>query len=151
MKLLVTDGGPHPADKWADTTASEICALIQIEDNSDSIEAMNSRIGKRDLEQRLFAYFMAHHTRVQGDERLLLQKIGMEHAESPLDPVQHLQSEPDALDPELAAIFAGSSFAEHFGKPEVINVVNKIIVQHTGDVMHIERRWHADRLAQKGN
>jgi glutamate synthase domain-containing protein 1 len=33
MKLMVTNGGPHPVDKWAEFTAERIMDLIQIPDD----------------------------------------------------------------------------------------------------------------------
>jgi hypothetical protein len=34
VKIMITNGGPHPADKWADITTDAILDLIQIEADS---------------------------------------------------------------------------------------------------------------------
>jgi hypothetical protein len=52
---------------------------------------------------------------------------------------------------EVGAALAATPFAEYFALPEVVAHVKHIIGQHTANAMHIERRWHRDRLhAEKG-
>lgn len=148
MKLMVTNGGPHPPDKWAEITSDEILGLVQIDEDSASSEAIAARLAKRDLARQLFSYFMMHHAGVQQSERAALAKSA-KRVDAKLDPTVHLKAGAEALAPDLAAIFDLTPFADHFRKPDVITVVNTIIAQHSGDVMHLERRWHADRQATK--
>jgi hypothetical protein len=151
MQPMITNGGPHPADKWADTTTDTILGLIQVAEDSVSPEAAVARQAKRDLRVLLFDIFNGHHDGVQKSEQAANAKVKkIDHArdriEEPHDPTPHMS----VMD-QVNALLARSPFAAHFAKPEVQDVVRQIIGQHTVDVMHIERRWHHDRLsAPKG-
>lgn len=147
MRAMITNGGPHPADKWAETTTESILDLIQIADDSTSPEAAAARTAKRDLRPVLFGIFNGHHDKVQKHERGHLAKNVKEAADAAalatdtLDVTQHLS----VMD-EVRAAFAATPFAAHFAKPEVVGVVKQIVGSHTADVMHIERRYHSERL-----
>lgn len=152
MQPMITNGGPHPADFWADTTTGQILDLIQIKDNSQSDAAIEARQAKRDLRPILFDIFMGHHEGVQSKERGALASIkkhadACKHCDKPLE--LH-EDAPSALE-EVNAAFKATPFAEHFVKPEVQAVLIAIIGQNSADVQHIERRYHVDRLsASKG-
>lgn len=153
MKLMITDGGPHPADKWADMTTDTLLGLVEIADNSDSPAATTARQAKRDLRPVLFEILHAHHDVVQNSERAELAKVklskSMEHMLGKHDPDDHASTE-EACGAVCAAL-AKTPFAVHFARPEVDAVVHQIIKQHTVNAMNIERRWHHDRLtAAKG-
>lgn len=148
MQPMITNGGPHPADKWADMTTDTILALIQVADDSDSPEAVEARQVKRDLRPVLFDIFMGHHDGVQRLERSGLASIkkhadACKHCDKPLELHDDCHS---ALE-EVNAALRATPFAAHFAKPEVQEVLQTIIGQHTADVQHIERRWHVDRIA----
>lgn len=150
MKPMITNGGPHPADKWADVTTDTIMDLIQVQKDSVSPEATAARAAKRDLRPKLFAIFNAHHEAVQASERADVPKslaAAGAHVAKQLDPTP-------IVTPTLAkinAVLAATPFANHFAEPNVQAILQGIIGQHTADVMHIERRWHHDRAsAAKG-
>lgn len=148
MQPMITNGGPHPADKWADMTTDTILALIKIADDSESPEAVEARQVKRDLRPILFDIFMGHHDGVQKGERRDLVKLkklddAHEHCNKQLELHDDCHS---ALE-EVNAALATTPFGAHFAKPEVQAVLQQIVGQHTADVQHIERRWHVDRLA----
>jgi hypothetical protein len=147
MQIMVTNGGPHPADKWAEVTTEAILNLVQIGEDSISPEAAEARQAKRNLRGALFAIFNAHHEGVQKHERGQLAKAKTSKVGEALDPSHHMPSVTKSVEAALAA----TPFAEHFAKPEVLGVVHTIIGQHTADSMHIERKWHEDALsAPKG-
>lgn len=133
MQFMVTDGGAHPPDKWAEITTNEILALIQIE--GDSPEAIEARLAVADLRPKLVRFFTEHHDGVQKHERKKARSLA-----DGLDPSSHVDRCSWYDD-----VFSTSPFAAHFAKNEVQEVVNRIIGQHTADVMHIERRYHADK------
>lgn len=152
MKLMITDGGPHPADKWADMTTDTLLDMIQIADNSESPEAVAARQAKRDLRPILFDLLHNHHKLVQVGERQTLKTIKDAKAsgarrDGKYDPDDHATSD---VCGEVCAALAATPFAAHFAKPEVDAVVHQIIKQHTVNAMNIERRWHHDRLTAKG-
>lgn len=149
---MITNGGPHPADKWAEMTTNTILDLVQIAEDSDTPEAAAARQAKRDLRPVLFDIFNGHHGTVQNHERGHLKanvkgaKAAGEHLNAALNVTQHL-----TVMQQVNAALAATPFAAHFAKPEVIEVIKTIIAQHTADVMHIERCWHNDRaVAAKG-
>lgn len=152
MRAMITNGGPHPADKWADVTTDTLVELIEVKEDSDTPEAALARQAKRDLRTTLFKIFNAHHDGVQKHHREHLKKnvkhaaAAAEHVASRIDVTPHMS----VLD-EVDAVFAESPFAEHFAKPEVKQIVHTIVGQHTANAIDIERKWHKDRLeAVKG-
>lgn len=144
MKPMITNGGPHPADKWADMTVDTILELVQVQEDSVSPEATAARAAKRALRPVLFNIFNAHHDRVQKHETGEIAK-NAKRVHATLDPMPHATPVMAQVDAALAA----TPFAAHFAQPAVRSVIGNIVAQHTANVMHIERRWHADRLNTK--
>lgn len=142
--FMITNGGPHPADKWADMTTETILGLVQVAEDSVSPEALAARDAKRKLRPILFDIFNEHHDKVQKHEQGELSKS----KKLTTDPVQAIDTKkhtPSTME-QVDAALADTPFAAHFAKPEVKAVLHAIVGQHTADVMHIERRWHQDRL-----
>ena len=142
-KIIVTNGGPHPPDRWADTTVEAIMDLIRIPDDSVTAEALTARQAKRGLSPKLFAILLPHHDGVQRQHRGALKKVKASQVGEQIDVTPHM----DAADQALAAL-AATPFAAHFAEPHVQEVVRQIIGSHTASVIDIERRWHADALAK---
>lgn len=149
--FMITDGGPHPSDKWAQLTSDTIVDTILVDSNPNdgSANAVGVRLAKRELRNALFAILISHHTGVQEKERdktktIKTAGVAALHALPPHDPTEHMQ----LTLAQVNTAFAATPFAAHFAKPEVQAVVAQIIGQHTVDVMHIERRWHHDRLTK---
>lgn len=153
MRPMITNGGPHPADKWADVTTDTILDLIQINEDSVSAEAAAARAAKRDLRISLFDLLNDHHSAVQTHEHGLKSAVktvnaAEDHVAATLDPMPHVGPTLGKVKDMLAA----TPFAAHFAQPHVQDVLQNIIGQHTADVMHIERRWHQNSLSsKKGN
>lgn len=151
MKAMITNGGPHPADMWADATTDTILDLIQIADDSVSEEAAAARQAKRDLRPVLFNIFMFHHVKVQNGEQRVLKEIGhhkaaCEHCAKDIE----VHPEVTTVLIDVNKVFQTTPFAAHFAQEHVQAVLRSIVGQHTADVLHIERRYHVDRLAAKG-
>ncbi len=144
VSIMVTNGGPHPADKWADTTTEALLNLIQVPDDSVTAEAAQARQIKRDLRGQLFDVLMAHHDGVQKEHRKGLAKLKVCQKSKQLDVTAYM----DTAD-EVLALFATTPFATHFAQEHVGDVVRQIVGQHTADVIHIERCFHSDGLARK--
>jgi hypothetical protein len=147
--FMVTNGGPHPADKWAEVTTNTIVDTILVDGkpDDDSPNATAMRLAKRNLRNTLFDICLKHHSDVQQIERNdkpLTAVDAAAKAIAPLDTAPHLDQTMTAAN----AAFAATPFKDHFAKPEVQAVVKHILGQHTADVMHIERRWHHDRLTK---
>lgn len=152
MRPMITNGGSHPPDKWADVTTDTIVDLIQVEDDSNSPEAAAARQAKRGLRDTLFDIFNTSFAAVQKVSRDEVQKIkdtakAIANAEGPIDVTPHM-----AVTAKLDAALAATPFAAHFAKPEVKQVLHQIVGQHIANAIDIERKWHKDRLtAGKGN
>lgn len=140
-KIMITNGGPHSADKWADMTTKTILDLIQISDDADTPEAAAARQSKRELSPVLFKIFMEGCQCVQDEERTALDKEGCKRLGKKLTPHSHAD---EALAKFHDAI-EFTPFAAHFKQPEAEAIIRQIIAQHLANAQHIERSWHADR------
>lgn len=149
--LMVTNGGGHPADKWADKTTSDVLALL-VDANPDNVtpEAAAARQAKRDLVPVLFKIFNAHHEATMAAEKASSEKLAANHetavayACSPHDPTSYMKT----VMAQVQDAFSKTPFAAHFAGPDGTKGLYRIIGQDTVDVMHLERRYHADRLAK---
>lgn len=157
VAFLITNGGPHPSDRWAELTADAIVDTILVDNKPDDVSDASkaARKSKRDLRNRLFEIFDGHHSdvqRVEQADNAAVKTVAKaasraDHIETPIDPGKHV----DRVMTQVKAAFAQTPWATHLAQPEVLDLAAKIIGQHTADVMHIERRWHHDRLsAAKG-
>ncbi len=132
--VLVTDGGPHPPEKWAEVTASQIVDDI-------ATHAPQTGVGEsQEFRDKLVAILTPHHGRVQESERGALVHVPgrMQHD---LDPTPHL-SDPLA---EIVAAAQGHTFGAYFTRPETQEYLRRVIGTHFATAMQIERSWHADR------
>jgi hypothetical protein len=147
MKILITNGGQHPTDKWAEATAEAITDLIEIRDGSESKQAAIARRVKLEIAPKLFDIFMDYHQALMDAEKAALTKKNSERA---LLCKLHGFDPSDALEAPLAkvnAILADTPFKSHFAQEHVQTVLRNIIGQHSADVMHHEHRYHADQQA----
>ncbi len=131
ISFMVTNGGPHPPEKWADVTARAIAALIVIEPTAPT----QAIVDKREFEVELFKLLIGLHQEVQDNERALLRSGQQSAGIDPSASVDHVVG--------LAHRFA--RIGDHFSKPEARAFLHNVIGQHFADSVHIERSWHADR------
>jgi len=131
--VMITDGGPHPSEKWADQTASQIIDIAATAPESKLMEA-------RAFREKIVEILTPHHAKVQEHERGKLA-ASIEHMVTPLDPSEHIDEAVDAI----IAAAKGLSFEAHFHKPETRAYLVNLIGSHFATAMHIERSWHADR------
>lgn len=153
MKPMITNGGSHPADKWVDHAVDTMLDLVQIEKDSTTPEAATARQAKRDLRPALFEILNAALDAAQKAEQTLPK--GVKTPDAALAHAYDLQVDDATLDDVLAKVtrsFAKTPFGPHFAQPDPQSALRSIIGQCLADVMHIERRYHHDRLttAAKG-
>lgn len=144
-RIMITDGGPHPADKWAAVTAAEICDLIQIDEHSTSAEAAAARKAKPRLELELIDLLETFHANLQAHERERLEAEGDGRLTKPLAPDDGVIDTPEEVADGVAKVAEDTPFAAHFALSEVKAVVTAIVADHTVRSIDIERSWHADR------
>src|SRR5216110_2494459 len=121
MRPMITNGGPHPADLWAEVTTDAILDLIEIKDNSDTPAAAEARAVKRDLRPVLFDIFNGHHGKVQEEERTLVPVDPHAHVAATIDITSHFGVAREVFD-----ALAATPFAAHFAKLEVREVIEQI-------------------------
>lgn len=150
VSFMVTNGGAHPADKWAEMTSNTIVDTLLVDGQPDdtSDEATAARMAKRALRAKLFDIFNDHHDGVQKREKFECGKCKKPHeaaarAIAAIDVTPHM-----SITDKVFATFAATPFYAHFEKPEVRDTVKAIIAQHTANVIHIERRWHHDKMSK---
>lgn len=154
--VMTTDGGPHPADKWAEETAGEIMSLVKVDpdttDDSDESRARKrkARSDKMRMEADILEAVETFHAANQDNERSHLSVTGDERLSHDLDP------HPDHLDGAVEAVVAiarkyGSPYAEAFDSANGRELVTRVIRAHMKTAMDIERSWHADRQVAAGN
>ncbi len=134
--ILVTNGGPHSADRWAEATASHIV------DIADHIAGEKRGAAIR-LQAAIIDILTTHHTTVQVGERNVLQNVGHSRLCAPLNPIDHVSI--DQIVSEIIAAANGTPWAAEFNDPEAAIHLRAVLHQHFATSMHIERSWHADR------
>jgi hypothetical protein len=133
--LLITDGGPHPSDKWAEATASHI---VQVAEHV----AGTKRAAAVKLEAAIIDILEGHHATVQTGERSKLAEHGVDRLSHDLDCGHHLSVDEVIADIQGAAV--GTSWEEDFKKAEMVAGLQHLLKSHFHTSMHIERSWHAD-------
>ena len=142
--ILKTDGGPHPADKWARMTALMLTNhLIDIDDNSSSPQAIEAREARDELNLKVYRILKLHHGHVQAIERSAIYVGGNERLSAAEGAEDHV-----CIDDVLTDIVAEASqypvLAGHFAKPETQAAIRAQLERDFGSVVKIERDWHAE-------
>ncbi len=133
--FMITNGGPHPPEKWADVTARAITDLIVIEQTAPT----QAIVDKREFEMALFKMLIDLHKGVQETARNALKET---HHASHSAIAAHYAT--DTTD-KIIALAQGTRFAEHFRKAEVQGFLRNVTGQHFANSVDIEHRWHKDR------
>jgi hypothetical protein len=130
-RVLITDGGPHPAEEWAIVSAETVFPL-------DDLHGARKLAGLA-AQARIAAAMLTHHQDTQDGERAALAS-DEDHCAAPVDLTGRLD---DALADVRDA--AGPEWEDHFARPDVAAAVRAELTSHLHTVAHIERLWHADR------
>lgn len=151
VAIMKTNGGPHPAEKWALTTVGEIMqAVFGIRDAETATQ--------RKLEIALLDALERQHGAVQRHERGKIAELGVGRLAQPLDPSEHLGApiedmvdatravgQVEMADPDNPGKTKMVDVAAHFARPEVQEQLRLLIGRHFATSMDVERSWHADR------
>jgi hypothetical protein len=119
LGVMITHGGAHPPDKWADTIASQITDVIVIEPTS---------------------IMLASATEAKENLRIAL----ITELSKQVDLVQTSYTNFSEVDRAMKAVIEvtdKSPFAEHFRKPEVIKFVRETLMRHLSSVAYIEQSY----------
>jgi hypothetical protein len=140
MEVLVTNGGPHPPDKWAALSASKISDLIQIDELSDSDAAVLARKAKPRFSVGVADALETSFYNVMADERA---KVNSGAVSTRLDPFA-VDSYLDASVTAVVNASAGTPFSDHFALSDVQSVVRNIIKQNFIEAANVQRSWAFD-------
>ena len=136
MRIMVTNGGPHPPEKWALASAEDIFNIDPEMSGARLIEAQK-------LQVAIAEALVGHHCTVQDNEKSRLQE-NIHYIHSPHDPSEYL----DHVMNDVLAVLKGSPWQKHFAKKNVREAMREVIANHFMAAQHIERSWHADRNPQ---
>lgn len=151
MKPMITNGGSHPADAWADHAVETLLDLVQIDPASTSDDAKAARLTKRELSPKLFAVINAKLEAVQQAEKTLPKTVTTtDTAYAHCYALNIANPDLDNFTNVVLEQLKGTPFEAHFNQPDPKAAVRSILGQCMADVMHIERRYHHDRLLKLG-
>lgn len=130
-RTVITDGGPHPPELWAQLTAEILIPARNMAGNN-YIEALK-------LQTAVMQALLPHHTNVQETERERLMASN-DHILSDLSPEEFTgQAVTD-----IVAAAKGTPWEENFNDPDLQALIRQEVGTHFATAQHIERSWHAD-------
>lgn len=140
VTFLVTNGGPHPPDKWASLAAGKIADLIQIADQSDSDAATAARKAKPRFALDVSEALEASFRDVTSEEESRVKDGDVTSRQAPFAVDPHLD---DAVSSVVSAA-AQTPFSNHFNDANVQQAVRIILKQYFLDAANIQRSWAFD-------
>lgn len=141
MKIMITNGGKHPAEAWAQTTSDSICDLISVKPDSVTPKAIAAREELPVLKKAIYDKILPHYQQLQQQESGLLEGVGPDHLLVPYDPRDRASK---ALS-EINEAFSKTMFAESFAMPAPQDVLMRMLCQHFTTALHVERSWYANK------
>jgi hypothetical protein len=134
--FLITNGGPHSVEKWAEATASHI---VEIADHVSG----EKRGAAIKLQAAIIDVLEKHHGAVQDGERAAIKANGHDQILKEIHSHDHVSAEHVA--DEIIAAAQGTAWEEAFNDETMHKNLCDLLTQHFRTSMHVERSWHADR------
>lgn len=132
--LMVTDGGPHPADKWAVMTGEHIFPIDPKADSERLIDA-------RKVQMKIIEALLPHHHANMEAERGNLKTKGDAHLTAPYAP----EDAAKAALAEIVSILKGTPWEAKTIDPDWLRIVEGELATHFATAQNIERQWHCHR------
>jgi hypothetical protein len=136
QNVLITNGGPHSAAKWAEATASHI---VDIADHVSG-ERRGAAIK---LQAAIIDILEGHHVCIQDGERAAIKEHKHDRLNHDVDPEHHVTVEHVVND--IIAAAKGTEWESDFANPDMAGHLTVLLNQHFSTSINIERSWHADR------
>jgi len=133
MGVMITDGGPHPAEKWAVMTAQQIFPL------SDGLKG-DRHIQATKVQLAIMEALEPHHADHQTAEQDALGAAGDDHLDTAHNPGPRALL---ALE-TVKAIVLASPWADKV-TPEWEDAIGGILASHFATSADIERQWFCHR------
>lgn len=135
MILMITDGGAHPHQKWAESSAQSLFPI-------SPMMPMERRMEAQKLQAKIALALLPHHKSMQDHERKMLFRNGYEHLASPIAHAEQMAA--DALARVIAAA-EGSPWEALFKEEATIERIRFCLASHFVSSVHGEREWHCHR------
>lgn len=138
--LMVTNGGPHPADRWASLAAGQVANLISIDENSNSPAAANGRKAKPQFAINCANALEAVFNTAMADATAQVNNGTVTVRHAPIDVSTYLNS----VESAVISSAGGTQFAGQFSNPTARAAVDKVVGQYLADAINISRSWALD-------
>ena len=131
-RIMTTNGGPHPPETWAMTTAEQIFDIGSGVGGDRLIQAQKMQLAIAEA-------LMPHYTKAQESERAKLN----EDAQNILAP-HDVDDTVEAVLKDVIKAATGTPWQGHFANPEVQRAAREVLTINFRSSQHVERLWHAD-------
>lgn len=133
--VMFTDGGAHPASKWANVSARQISNLIQIDEQSFSDAAVEGRKAKSH-----FAEALAEGIEILFEATMKAETdlVGIGAVIDRQAPFQ-IENDVDGALLAFDVALLDTPFVEHFLQPDVRLIVRNILKQNFIDAANVSR------------
>ena len=132
-RILVTNGGAHPPEKWAMTTAEQLFDIGTGVAGDRLIQAQKFQLTIAEI-------LMPHHEKVQTAERSKLA-ADASYLDAPFDGDNYA----DDVVKDVVNAAKNTPWQAHFSDSGVQAAARHVIVDHFHTSQHAERLWFADR------
>lgn len=132
--IMITNGGPHSAEKWAFTTGEMLFPI-------DSNVAGDRLIAAKKVQLAIIEALIPHHDVNMTNERNQLSSSGDIALDLPYSPEQEMQRAFNSI----VSILKTSPWAYKAVDPEWEKAVKEILASHFATSQNIERQWHCHR------
>jgi hypothetical protein len=164
--VMVTDGGPHPSDKWGAVSGQRVIDILCASPDPEGPPLTNEQIAgaigpqdrdgwrtrpaispqqvavqMRDLQAAVTTCLTQAHAELQNGERDALAKEGPDRL---LKPIHHLEDVLDGAMQDILDAARKTAFAFHFARPDVQKVLRDHLYGDLHTIGHEERSWHAN-------
>jgi hypothetical protein len=135
QSVMITNGGPHPASKWAEATASHIIDIADHVAGEKRGAAIKLQAAIIDiLEEDHAAAAKGEHAKVHASH---------DHLQTELDSSAHVDI--DVTVRKIITAAAGTQWEADFAKPEMADHLKVLLTIHYNTNADIQRQCHCDR------
>jgi hypothetical protein len=138
--ILVTNGGPHPPDKWAALSAGQVANLISVDENSNTPAAANGRKAKPQFAVNCAAALESIFNTAMTDATTQVNNGSVTARNAPIDVSSYFNS----VESSVISSAGGTPFAGQFSSQAARTAVDRIVGQYLTDAVNISRSWALD-------
>ena len=161
--ILITDGGPHPAEDWALATAGMLVQAFEVKPGAPRRAQLE--IAKDRVRARVAEIMIEHHGHAQETERKLLAAGKTDRLEADLKASEHVEVEEiitavrAAVQPLLDILNSKDVAPGAFGvgvedlkfEDHLMRIIRERIEIDLRSIMDVERSWHKNNNPQNAH